>query len=718
MSDPALVLGHVRLHGHRADAISARWWLERALDGTGRAAGLAPGEILIVRRLRHAPPTPRSVQRWGQGLDHQLACLALRAARAASGPVPASCEAVLFADQPELLACLACDWLEGRVAECWWWSLRTGDGTEFLLAQWTSRAKHVPAAIDVLAANRLHVAFARRLDRRVVLAITHAVARAWGARWLAVADSAPPCSPPLRPDFMPSPVPAAPVPPASASAASAPAPPSPAPRRRSPPWRELAPGLEDERLDPDRELLLGSSLLLHCAPALALATPTADRVRRWLEWSHAAWERRDAAPTTSAAAATGPVDAAEIATRTIRPPASMRALADGPTPGGPILGADPSPLRGRSGRGGGASNPVRMHDSTNVPAGRRAPRPAVRTLDPVPAIEPAPPHVPDPAIPGHPAPRPRIRAASVGATTEPPAPVTAGPTVSVRPEVRPPELADTSPSKPPRAADDTPPSPLVSPRTPHESLTTEIGGILLLLNIAVHLGHYGDFTSPQQSGIVLSPWDWLALVGRYLLPRQAGRDRAWRLLAELAGRGERQPPGEGFRPPTAWRMPPSWLALPRRAPASWSWGIYEDRIVVRHPLGFVVLDLPAHADPMRQLERELARYRRVVGTIVILPGGPPRYPASSRRLPPALVRWRSWIGAYVAVRLRLALGASSRRQASTQALCRRARICCADGRLDAWFSLDELPVSIRVAGLDRNPGWIPATGLTIAFHYD
>ena len=66
------------------------------------------------------------------------------------------------------------------------------------------------------------------------------------------------------------------------------------------------------------------------------------------------------------------------------------------------------------------------------------------------------------------------------------------------------------------ATDETRPAPPVF--AAHESpemLTTEIGGMLLLLNVAVHLGHYGDFTSPRETGIALSPWDWLAVIGRY-----------------------------------------------------------------------------------------------------------------------------------------------------------------------------------------------------------
>ena len=37
--------------------------------------------------------------------------------------------------------------------------------------------------------------------------------------------------------------------------------------------------------------------------------------------------------------------------------------------------------------------------------------------------------------------------------------------------------------------------------------------------------------------------------------------------------------------------------------------------------------------------------------------------------------------------------------------------------LDLQFSLDQLPLAVRVAGLDRDPGWIPAAGRSLCFHF-
>jgi hypothetical protein len=50
-------------------------------------------------------------------------------------------------------------------------------------------------------------------------------------------------------------------------------------------------------------------------------------------------------------------------------------------------------------------------------------------------------------------------------------------------------------------------------------------------------------------------------------------------------------------------------------------------------------------------------------------------------------------------------------------LRRAARVFVTASHLDVAFSLDGLPIDIRLAGLDRDPGWVPAAGQFIRFHY-
>jgi hypothetical protein len=39
-------------------------------------------------------------------------------------------------------------------------------------------------------------------------------------------------------------------------------------------------------------------------------------------------------------------------------------------------------------------------------------------------------------------------------------------------------------------------------------------------------------------------------------------------------------------------------------------------------------------------------------------------------------------------------------------------------RVDVLMKLNELPIAIRLAGLDRDPGWVPAAGRFVAFRFE
>jgi hypothetical protein len=46
-----------------------------------------------------------------------------------------------------------------------------------------------------------------------------------------------------------------------------------------------------------------------------------------------------------------------------------------------------------------------------------------------------------------------------------------------------------------------------------------------------------------------------------------------------------------------------------------------------------------------------------------------------------------------------------------------ARIVHSATHIDGHFALERHPIAIRVARLDRNPGWIPGAGRHVSFHF-
>jgi hypothetical protein len=231
------------------------------------------------------------------------------------------------------------------------------------------------------------------------------------------------------------------------------------------------------------------------------------------------------------------------------------------------------------------------------------------------------------------------------------------------------------------------------------ALDTRLGGIFHLVLVGQSIGLYGDFMSPARPGIALDVWDFVTLVGRRLLGRPP-RDPLWGLLAQLAGRGPDQTPGRGFRPPRTWRVPRRRLA-PFTSAGTWRYAERDGRLLLLHPAGFAVLDA-AGAD----LERELRRYRATC----------PRRSAWPGAHTTPLDRWSAHVTGYVRARLAAALGVSARR-AAPLALRRPARVLVTDTGIDVVSSLADLPIEVRLACLDRDPGFIPATGRSLRFHF-
>jgi len=231
-------------------------------------------------------------------------------------------------------------------------------------------------------------------------------------------------------------------------------------------------------------------------------------------------------------------------------------------------------------------------------------------------------------------------------------------------------------------------SPLKKVVQPSISVETKYGGVFFLLPLALYLYIYGDFTSPAKPGLELSIWDFLALISLELTNGEIEKDPLWGELASLAGRTTSQQPGRGFDPPDEWRIPPDWLepfsevydARPTLA---------NGRLITMHPAGFTVLDVADTVNESCDLE--------VMGEPV-----------------DRLQRWVGWMASYFRARLLRALG----RDDAVALLCdRSAHVVLTLTHVDVTFSLDHHPIEIRMSGLDRDPGWIPAAGRYVSFHF-
>jgi hypothetical protein len=213
-------------------------------------------------------------------------------------------------------------------------------------------------------------------------------------------------------------------------------------------------------------------------------------------------------------------------------------------------------------------------------------------------------------------------------------------------------------------------------------VATRLGGLFFLANAALALELYGDFTMPLRPGIALPFWDLLTELGRRLTGSTAD-DPIWDLFAGLSGPPAEPSDDEAFGP-RAWHVPPAWMvAFPETVVHGWR--LEPHHLALEHPGGFAVAEVPRP--------------------------GAPHVSASTRAS-----RWLDHLARYVRARLGRALGLASDGELAPF-LARPATVATSDTHVDVTFSLEHHPLEIRVAGLDRDPGWIPAAGRSLRFHF-
>lgn len=568
--------------------------------------GPPPPAILHLRSLAlpapRGPVDPMSARRWAQRAAARLEAVGSGAARPALGPVPTACAAVCFADQAELLACLARDVAHGIAAERWWWrsvapapdaaglanALRRDLAMVPIVFQRLSKTQEAALVADCLGPQRTEELW-QALARHAGLVLPAGEERAT----LKALSEKPAWHGMARP---------------AGQLSGGWGVPRTQPAVGAEPWRELAPeaSMLPRGHAPWRLLVL--------ALVLAREPRAAQDIAR------------------SIAAADGEAGAVAFGDVSPRPAAAGKTDKLAPT--------HPNSLQAQS--------------------------------------------LPELSAKGFAAPAPPLAAPAApmpGATV--PLDVPASPMAMPFPSWIEPDL------------------PLPAPM-PEWVLETRFGGLLFLLNAFLSMRLYRDFTAPRAARLPLSPWDLLALLGAQACGARLRADPIWALLARLAGRAASQRPGQGFRPPCEWLAAPDWI-LGLRCAGPWRMHRAGGRLRLLHPVGIPVVDVPAS-----QAKAALAHCR--------LRRRPQRMVAPPAASVATLEGWQDAMSAVLAARIEAAMGVPAR-QALAWLVAQPARIRVTATSLTADFDLAAHPIALRRAGLDRDPGWIPAAGLDIRFEF-
>jgi hypothetical protein len=520
------------------DALLTRLRVESALQVASlHLPGLPPSAILVIKRvadphlgrLTASRPDYAATQTWARTFDLRVAAISKQAARPLYGPVSSDAQAVLFADQAELLTCLALDWLDGSLSAHWWWRsiFPDADFSRLIPSAFVESAPDIPAALETLARIGRAGDFCQRLDALPARAMFVALVRVFGLPSLERAFLAPDSQrvQPKKSQIQDVVV--------GLDRQSFPARAGPAAHPDNP-FELMAPEAASiPGLLPEAQNLLGTALMLRRAPRLIRSEEFAARLTAWQaagrpSRARVAWQAMDSPIRTQTANDVKPVGVVEPAGSGEAPPLS--ALAP----------------RQNTQQVEHPQKSAALHEK------HLSPRPVVRVTE------------------------------------------------------------------------------------------TSFGGVFYLLNLVVFLEIYGDFTRPDRPGWDLAPWDLLSLLGTHWSGDEFKADPLWTLLAHLAGRDPKDPPGADFHPPSGWETP------------------------------FLQFGL--------------------------LPEQP----------------WLEQLAHILRARLALALGFDD----LPRLLVQPAQVFISSTRLDVHFSLVAHPLEVRLAGLDRDLGWLPAAGYAIFYHFE
>lgn len=620
-------IGLLRASGLPHDSVAARLALSSALGRAElHAAHLPPPAVLIVRHLALPAVNAQAVRQgagrvdpaWERAAGERLAAVYRRAVRPALEAAPAQCDAVLFADEAELLAALALDISQGRAQGRWWWQAfrrRWGglapDRLPAVLVEWPQA---LPAALRLMHQQDRAEPVLRALAPRQARQVMDVLWRAFG----------------VAPPDLSGAWPASSEPPAAREAAGAGAT-SPAGHPPAP-WRDWLPdSAVTAALAPECLCLLGSALALAHAPAAAQAPAFRAAVVRW-------WQHECAARQPAAAAAPGAVGQAHQQPSAEAPRPRERFDLPGAPPDAPRLVASAPP------------GEVQREYSSGPPAAQRQ-KPA----------SPAAPHLPAGA--NAPLPAPHMTVQETRPADQRPAPAqaqlapdAAAAGVEVRGAA--PDLAG--------------------------GVATELAGVLFLVNVMQQLNLPACFEAEWRLASQIGAWGTLELLGRALLAESArlprleqdgsvaglSADPLWAALAAIDGRGPGELPGAQFAGAgDVLHIPPAWQ----------SW-----------------------------LAREAGQ---AIDLVSQAPLAGPLLAGVSRDM-------RRWLAALTLLLRQMLLRAlDDAADAALALLLRRGQLYVTSSHVDLIMPLDSVSLAVRRAGLDFDPGWLPAFGRVIQFHY-
>lgn len=662
-------ISKLKVAGNRTDALASRLFFERLLGGADfHPPGISQKAIICINKI-DAPPLRESFfaasNDWEKSVRARVELMLRRAVRPSREAVPALAECIVFEGKAEMLACLARDWARGVWSERWWWravfpNLFRGHSIAEI---WLDAAEFMPDAVQILSKTGDAVEMVEKLQPAEALKLLEKITAIFGLKKLNAAlfetiekgaDRRQTTSEITnKKEYL--------------RAANA----------FDTVVTAVIDDLKTEDLSFERQSLLETVLLLARSPRIVRSAEFAECTKMRRQKNEA---RKINAPAEKKVGAVYEEKRAPESSAAAKPKISRKLI----------------------------EKPQKTHSknkSSKTPVLRRQTIDETKPENPQSEIAETHDFVDQPTVS-----RTKTESAAKSPKIE----------LKFSPPAKQPQKIE---SKLRRKSAEFIDSPAPARHTQAQNFAeffedydpsaetifeTRFGGIFYLLNLGLFLGLYRDFTEAQETEIDLNIWDFTALLGLEFIGERIKSDAVWDFLKRAAEHESEADFGIGFDQFQDWRVNPGWLET---FPKNQNWFFYakSNRLVVRHPAGFNVIDAATRGRSLKQIENETPRYRKYFSEIV--EAGKPR----ARNMKPKI--WLENLAEYLQKRLFQALGAKTSKQLNSILFEQRATVSLSPTHLEITFNLADLPIEVRLAGIDRDPGWIPAAGKFVYFHF-
>lgn len=635
--------------------------------------GISPSAILIVRnladplpgRLKPQPGVVKVDADWERAMQDSLTGMYHTAARPVNGYIPPDAKAVLFADEGEMLACLALDVSRKEAAGRWWWKVilkrfPSGDLSNLL----SSRANYVPAVLHHLAEWGQAVTVVSALSREEVMTVISALNRVYGLQ--EPESRRTDTSPLLQFNTM---------------------------QEVEPPWEKWLLSAP-QQLSKEREYLLGLGLSLYHEPASVKTHAFLRDLRTWLVYRESTSVGTEYLPEDAAVRkierekADVPAQFIVKGTDRVSRPASFQQKSTSDE-------SDYLP--------GNQTSRIRISGTDQEDAGVRK-----IELDKV----PTPLSFQQEEMGEH---RYKDTAEYI------PDDVKEKPAESIE-LIR--KIIDTVlPGKDLAGFEkEQHLKPESSGKIPEEGVFTQLGGVLYLINMMRHLDLPACFEEEWRLASQLGSWGVLEVLARVLAKDDdPATDPLWNVLAELGGRDPGELSGETFCGSESYHIPMSWLNSDELI---YYWAADRQQLRLWSD-NWLLVDCPRdESTPLMQARNELGRYLDNDDSIELSSRPFDDAPIETvtgpmiERMNPDLTRWLSMVMPYIRHRLRSAFGPVTSDDPERDILHVQGWLYVTSTHVDLVMNMDEISIAVRLAGLDRDPGWLSDFGRVVQFHFE